>query len=197
MLVRAYQVRGHHLANLDPLDTFTPKQYDMPPPPETTLEYYGFTDRDLDREFFVGTGVLSGFLSSATGVKTLREILSNLRLAYCGTIGVEYMHIANRDQCNWLRERFEKIPDPIPREERIQILDSLTWATRFEEYLDKKHQSVKRFGLDGCESLIPGMNSIGRLGHRPGNRACGARSLPPLFMLICCRARRSLTPRCR
>ena len=92
MLIRAYQVRGHVLSDLDPL-----KLTHHAMPSELKLETYGFTDADLDREFFLGdTHLIGGFLSSKTQVRTLRDLLTHLREVYCGTIGVEFMHMQNR-----------------------------------------------------------------------------------------------------
>lgn len=89
----------------------------------------------MDKEIFVGgEGLISGFLSSGKKVTTLREVLKRLRETYCGTIGVEYMHIQERDQCDWIRERFET-PDKysFSKEERTRILDRLAWADLYDD----------------------------------------------------------------
>ncbi|MBY0406269.1 MAG: 2-oxoglutarate dehydrogenase E1 component, partial [Rickettsiales bacterium] len=95
MMVRAYRVRGHLLANLDPLDIEN-KDYH----PELSIEHYGFTDADLDREIF---------LDGSLGIKkaSLREIVAILRQTYCGNVGVEFMHIQDPDQKAWIQQRFE------------------------------------------------------------------------------------------
>ncbi|MCI10138.1 2-oxoglutarate dehydrogenase mitochondrial-like-like, partial [Trifolium medium] len=102
LLVRAYQVNGHMKAKLDPLGLEERKI-----PDELNLALYGFTEADLDREFFLGVWNMSGFLSENRPVQTLRSILTRLEQAYCGSIGYEYMHIPDRDKCNWLREKIE------------------------------------------------------------------------------------------
>ncbi|KAF2570117.1 hypothetical protein F2Q70_00002283 [Brassica cretica] len=156
LLVRAYQVNGHMKANLDPLGL---EQREIPE--DLDLALYGFTEADLDREFFLGVWQMSGFMSENRPVQTLRSILARLQQAYCGSIGFEYMHIADRDKCNWLRE---KIETPTPwrynRERREVILDRLAWSTQFENFLATKWTTAKRFGLEGGESLIPGMKEM-------------------------------------
>jgi 2-oxoglutarate dehydrogenase E1 component len=104
LLIRSYQIRGHAMANLDPLGLMKPILY-----PELTLNNYGWTDADLDREVFLPLhpDITSGFIVDGQSKKTLREILSKLKQIYCGTIGIEYMHIQSREQRNWLRERIE------------------------------------------------------------------------------------------
>ncbi|CAN8251494.1 unnamed protein product [Cochlearia groenlandica] len=156
LLVRAYQVNGHMKAKLDPLGL---EEREIPE--DLMPGFYGFTEADLDREFFLGVWRMSGFLSENRPVQTLRAILSRLEQAYCGTIGYEYMHIADRDKCNWLRD---KIETPTPRqyntERRVVIYDRLTWSTQFENFLASKWTTAKRFGLEGAESLIPGMKEM-------------------------------------
>ncbi|KAF2580264.1 hypothetical protein F2Q68_00003825 [Brassica cretica] len=156
LLVRAYQVNGHMKAKLDPLGL---EEREIPE--DLTPGLYGFSEADLDREFFLGVWRMSGFLSENRPVQTLRAILSRLEQAYCGTIGYEYMHIADRDKCNWLRD---KIETPTPRqynsERRVVIYDRLTWSTQFENFLATKWTTAKRFGLEGAESLIPGMKEM-------------------------------------
>ncbi len=88
LLVRAFQVMGHYDADLDPLG-----QDKRPPPQELDPAFYGFTDADLDRQFFLGTWNQEGFLSESRPVRTLREILDRLRETYCGPIGYEYLHL--------------------------------------------------------------------------------------------------------
>jgi 2-oxoglutarate dehydrogenase E1 component len=131
-------------------------------PVELKPEKYGFTEQDLDREVFAGSdNLISGFLSSDKKVTTIREVLKRLKETYCGTIGVEYMHIQERDQCDWIRERFETPRKySFPAEDRMRILDRLAWADQFERFLNTKYKQSKRFGLDGCESLIPGLKAL-------------------------------------
>ncbi|XP_020582994.1 2-oxoglutarate dehydrogenase, mitochondrial-like [Phalaenopsis equestris] len=156
LLVRAYQVYGHMKANLDPLGL---EQREIPEDIDPAL--YGFTEADLDREFFLGVWRMAGFLSENRPVQTLRAILNRLEQAYCGTIGYEYMHIADREKCNWLRERIETIkPRGYSQERSEVILDRLIWSSQFENFLAKKWPAQKRFGLEGAETLIPGMKEM-------------------------------------
>ncbi|KAL5719962.1 oxoglutarate dehydrogenase (succinyl-transferring) [Ranunculus cassubicifolius] len=144
LLVRAYQVNGHMKAKLDPLaleDRVIPEDLDP--------ALYGFSDADLDREFFLGVWQMAGFLSENRPVQTLRSILNRLEQAYCGSIGYEYMHISDREKCNWLRD---KIETQKPRQ--------LIWSTQFENFLATKWTAAKRFGLEGGETLIPGMKEM-------------------------------------
>ncbi|KAH0682080.1 hypothetical protein KY289_019832 [Solanum tuberosum] len=156
LIVRAYQVNGHLKAKLDPLDL---EERDIPDVLDPVS--YGFTEADLDREFFLGVWRMAGFLSENRPVQTLRAILTRLEQAYCGSIGFEYMHISDRDKCNWLRERIETpTPREYNRERREVILDRLMWSTQFENFLATKWVAAKRFGLEGCETLIPGMKEM-------------------------------------
>lgn len=159
LLVRAYQVRGHHLANLDPLHiehASTENQH----PPELTYQYYGFTDKDLDRKFTLGPGILPA-MGQTSKEMSLREIIEALKKMYCGSIGIEYVHIPDRAQCDWIRARVEK-PEPYKytHDEKKMILDRLTWSDSFERFVASKYPSEKRFGLEGGESLIPGMKAL-------------------------------------
>mmetsp|Transcript_20449 Transcript_20449/g.61577 ORF Transcript_20449/g.61577 Transcript_20449/m.61577 type:complete len:1082 (-) Transcript_20449:445-3690(-) len=156
LLLRAYQVNGHFMAKLDPLGLAS-----RPMPKDLDPALYGFEDKDLDREFFVGVWNMKGFLSEDRPVQTLRTVLQRLQDTYCGTIGYEYMHISDRDQCNWLRERIEtKDPVVFNKEKKIHILDRLAWSEMFESFLANKYAAAKRFGLEGCETLIPGMKAL-------------------------------------
>lgn len=159
MLIRAYMVRGHQLAKLDPLGIISPR-LDETKPMELDYSYYGFTQEDLDRTFHLGAGMLPGF-SATTQKMTLREILKILEDTYCGSIGIEYTHIPDREQCDWLRSKFE-IPKRVEytKEQKNVILDRLIWSDTFERFVAAKYPSEKRFGLEGCEALIPGMKSM-------------------------------------
>eukprot|EP00879_Flechtneria_rotunda_P007432 GHRR01007796.1.p1 GENE.GHRR01007796.1~~GHRR01007796.1.p1 ORF type:complete len:742 (+),score=239.80 GHRR01007796.1:134-2359(+) len=156
LLVRAFQVNGHFAATLDPLGLDK-----RPLNPELDPASYGFTEADLDREFFLGTWNMSGFLNENRPIRTLRETLDRLQETYCGNIGYEYMHIPDRDRCNWLRERIET-PELVPfsREKKMHTLDRLAWSDMFETFLANKYTAAKRFGLEGCETLIPGMKAM-------------------------------------
>lgn len=118
---------------------------------------YGFTEADLDREFYVDAPELAGLLGKKKSWK-LRELIDAYKQAYCGKIGVEYMHIADRDECNWIRDKFEGLQyEPVPKDKRILNLDRLMWADQFGQFIGNKFNTHKRFGLEGCESFIPGL----------------------------------------
>ncbi|KAJ3347699.1 2-oxoglutarate dehydrogenase E1 component [Entophlyctis luteolus] len=159
LIVRAYQIRGHQLADLDPLQIAS---RDSSKAPELDPAHYGFTERDLDRKFFLGQGILPGFLASEGKEKlTLREIIDRLKKTYAGSIGIEYGHIDDRAACDWLRQRFEvPVRYSYSKDEKLVILDRLIWSDSFERFVATKYPSEKRFGLEGCESLIPGMKSL-------------------------------------
>jgi len=161
LLVRAYQARGHEKARIDPLeirglfDGSTTASAN-----ELTTEYYGFTAADLDRHFQLGPGVLPRFAGNHSSLK-LREIVDICERTYCGSYAVEYLHIADRERCDWIRDRLE-IPNPInySTSEKAQILDRLTWSATFEKFLATKYPNKKRYGLDGGESLTPGIKAL-------------------------------------
>ncbi|CAI5758415.1 unnamed protein product [Candida verbasci] len=159
LLVRAYQVRGHQKAKIDPLGiSFGDHAY---VPKELTLDYYGFTEKDLDKEITLGPGILPRFAQGGKKSMTLREIIGNCEKLYCSSYGVEYVHIPSKEQCDWLRERIE-IPNPFKysQDQKRQILDRLIWSTSFESFLSTKFPNDKRFGLEGAEAIVPGMKSL-------------------------------------
>ncbi|KAJ1779917.1 2-oxoglutarate dehydrogenase E1 component [Coemansia sp. RSA 1824] len=160
LMARAYQVRGHHLAKLDPLGIQT-GQDESGSASELSPSYYGFTEKDMDRKFTLGPGVLQNFAKAGQSEMSLREIVQTLENVYCGSIGVEYTHIADRGQCDWIRERFE-IPQRFnySKDQKFRILDRLIWGSSFEKFASTKWPSQKRFGLEGCEALIPGMKEL-------------------------------------
>jgi 2-oxoglutarate dehydrogenase E1 component len=162
MLIRAYRIRGHLHANLDPLGL-------TPPTPHSELdpESYGFTDADWDRLIFIDN-VLG--LESAT----LRQIMDVLRATYCGTIGVEFMHIQDPAQKSWIQRRIEEIRNQTDFTDRgkVTILERLTEAENFEKFLGVKYVGTKRFGLDGCESVIPALEQIVKRGSQMGLEEC-------------------------
>ena len=148
-LIRAYRVRGHLEADLDPLGLATRGPY-----PELDYRSYGFTEVDLDREIFI-----DNLLGRERA--TLREILATLRATYCGTIGVEYMHIQVPAARAWIQEKFEKGSRPaLTAPLRKQILGTLTAAETFERFLDRRYTGTKRFGIEGAESLMPALEAI-------------------------------------
>ncbi|CAG8594156.1 9723_t:CDS:2, partial [Racocetra fulgida] len=152
LLVRAYQVRGHHLAKLDPLAIMNA---DSKFSKELDPMHYGFSKEDLNKQFSLGPGILPQFAQGGEK-KTLREIIE-----YCGPIGIEYIHIPYRVQCDWIRTRVEiPIPYNYTTEEKRMILDRLIWSNSFEKFVASKYPTEKRFGLEGCEILIPGMKAL-------------------------------------
>jgi 2-oxoglutarate dehydrogenase E1 component len=158
MMIRAYRVRGHLMADLDPLDLDTPSEH-----PELHPSHYGFTSDDYTRPIYLN-GVLG--LEYAD----LREILSVVQDTYCSTIGVEFMHIQDPDQKAWIQERIEAIHNrtDFTAEGRKAILKRLTAAESFEQFLAKKYVATKRFGLEGGEALIPAMEQVMKRGGQLG-----------------------------
>ncbi len=150
-LVNAYRVRGHLIADIDPLHAM-PVLYH----PELDIETYGLTIWDLDREFF--SGGLAGH-----EVAPLRQILDILQRAYCGKVGIEYRHIQSKDEKRWIREQIRVQfvePQPIPAEVRKQLLWKLISAEQFERFLHTKYLGQKRFSLEGCETIIPLLDQL-------------------------------------
>jgi 2-oxoglutarate dehydrogenase E1 component len=150
MLIRAYRVRGHLLADLDPLGLARNKHH-----PELDPKAYGFTDADLDREFF---------LDNVLGLEkaTLRRIVEILQQTYSARIGVEFMHIQDPDQKAWIQARMEgshNLWRPSAEEKR-ELLEQLVQAEGFERFLHVKYPGTKRFGLDGGESTVPALEAI-------------------------------------
>ncbi len=143
-LINMYRMRGHVLADLDPLGK-DPKHV-----PELDLEYYGLSLWDLDREFYCG-----GFGGKEKA--PLREIVKLLRDTYCGNIGADYMHLLDLEERRWLRNAMESTANQadLSKDDKKQILHKLNQAMAFEEFLHKKYIGHKRFSLEGADSLIP------------------------------------------
>ncbi|KAJ0424416.1 thiamine diphosphate-binding protein [Aspergillus carlsbadensis] len=162
LLVRAYQARGHHKAKIDPLGIRGEAEaFGYSKPKELELDHYGFTERDLDEEFDLGPGILPRFATDGRKKLSLREIIAACEKIYCGSYGVEYIHIPDRKPCDWIRDRFE-VPEPYKYsiDDKRRILDRLIWSSSFETFLATKFPNDKRFGLEGCESLVPGMKAL-------------------------------------
>ena len=158
MLIRAYRMRGHFHARLDPLGIEPIRDHE-----ELDPRSYGFSEADLDRKIF---------LDHVLGLEyaTLREIVAICERTYCQTLGVEFMHITNGAQKAWIQERIEG-PDKeisFTREGRRAILMKLIEAEGFEKFCDLKFTGTKRFGLDGAESLIPALEQIIKRGGNLG-----------------------------
>ena len=159
LLVRAYQVRGHQKAKIDPLGLSYGDAGGVPK--ELTLSYYGFSEADLNKQITLGSGILPRFAEGGKKTMTLREIIENCERLYCLTYSVEYIHIPSKEHCDWLRERIE-IPEPYKYnvDEKRQILDRLIWSSSFESYLASKFPNDKRFGMEGAEAIVPGMKTL-------------------------------------
>ncbi len=149
-LINAYRVRGHLIADLDPLGS-EPSYH-----PELDPANYGLTIWDLDRQFLTGTLGQAAPEAQVTTVDTLRETLETLRKTYCGKIGCEYMNIQHPEQKQWLQQRMEPQANswPLERLERIRILERLVAAEEFEHFLHARFVGQKRFALEGAETAI-------------------------------------------
>ena len=158
MMIRAYRARGHLEAKTDPLELAESIEH-----PELSPEFYGFTKDDYDRPIFIDN-VLG--LETAT----LDQILSTLRDTYCGSIGVEYLHIQDPDQKSWIQQRIENIRNQTEFTDKGKkaIYERLVDAESFERFLNKKYTGTKRFGLDGSESVIPAIEQIAKRGSQLG-----------------------------
>ena len=160
MIIRAYRIRGHLAADLDPLG-----MRDQPPHPELDPASYGFTEADMDRPIFIDR-VLGLELA------TLRDILALVKRTYCGTFALQFMHISDPEQVAWLKERIEGYGKEVSFTQRGRraILNKLVEAEGFEKFLHVKYMGTKRFGLDGGEALIPAMEQIIKRGGALGVR---------------------------
>ena len=158
MMIRAYRMRGHLAAHLDPLDLA-----EVTDTSELDPASYGFGPDDFDRPIF-----LDFVLGLETS--TIREILAILRRTYCGTFAVQYMHISDPQEKAWLQQRIEGKDKEIQftREGKVAILKKLIEAEAFERFLHKRFPGTKRFGLDGGEALVPAMEQIIKRGGSLG-----------------------------
>ncbi|MFZ4534499.1 MAG: thiamine pyrophosphate-dependent enzyme, partial [Alsobacter sp.] len=158
MMIRAYRMRGHLHADLDPLALEPRKDHE-----ELHPSSYGFTEADWDRRIFIDHVLGLEFA-------TIREMLAILKRTYCSTIGYEFMHISNPQEKAWIQERVEG-PDKeiaFTREGKRAILNKLVEGEGFEKFIDVKYTGTKRFGLDGGESLIPALEQIIKRGGNLG-----------------------------
>ena len=158
MIIRAYRIRGHLIADIDPLG-----MRDKTPHPELDPKSYGFTDADMDRPIFIDNVL-------GLQIATMRQIMDIVKRTYCGTFALQYMHISDPEQSAWLKERIEGYGKEITftREGRRAILNKLVEAEGFEKFLHVKYMGTKRFGLDGGEALIPAMEQIIKRGGNLG-----------------------------
>ena len=158
MIIRAYRIRGHLIADLDPLGMRS-----QTPHPELDPANYGFSKADMDRPIFIDNVL-------GLEVATMNEIIAIVRRTYCGTFALQYMHISNPEEAGWLKERIEGLGKEISftQNGRKAILNSLVEAEGFEKFLHVKYMGTKRFGLDGGEALIPAMEQIIKRGGQLG-----------------------------
>jgi 2-oxoglutarate dehydrogenase E1 component len=157
-LIRGYRVRGHLIADLDPLGLTQRQSH-----PDLDPATYGFGADDYDRPIFIND--LLGFRTAS-----LRQILDALKATYCGKVGVEYMHMQELEERRWIQGRIE-----VPRnqteftpEGKRAILERLTAAEQLERFLDRRYTGTKRFGLEGSESLIPALEQVIKRGGQLG-----------------------------
>ncbi|MEL7099780.1 MAG: 2-oxoglutarate dehydrogenase E1 component [Pseudomonadota bacterium] len=158
MLIRAYRIRGHLIADIDPLG-----MRDQTPHPELDPASYGFAPADMDRPIFIDQVL-------GLQIASMRQIVDIVKRTYCGTFALQYMHISDPEQAGWLKERIEGLGKEIQftREGRKAILNKMVEAEGFEKFLHVKYTGTKRFGLDGGESLIPAMEQIIKRGGALG-----------------------------
>lgn len=158
MMIRAYRVRGHLAANLDPLAIENDAEH-----PELEPENYGFTDADMGRKVYI-----DGYLG--LDYATIPEMVEILRRTYCSTIGIEFQHISSPEEKAWLQERIEG-PDKgvaFTPEGKKAILAKLIEAETFERFLHRRYPGTKRFGLDGGEAAVPALEQIIKRGGALG-----------------------------
>jgi multifunctional 2-oxoglutarate metabolism enzyme len=147
-LFNMYRVRGHLIADLDPLRLSKPTMH-----PELDPTYYGLSIWDLDREFITDIGGQSRRMELGDGLGVLRD-------AYCRTIGIEYGHVLDPEQKRWIREQVEGANEEVAEEDQAWILERLNAAEAFESFLHTKYVGQKRFGIEGAEALIPLLEAV-------------------------------------
>ncbi|KQT42885.1 2-oxoglutarate dehydrogenase subunit E1 [Aureimonas sp. Leaf454] len=160
MLIRAYRVRGHLHAKLDPLGIAAQPDNDYN---ELSPKSYGFTEADYDRKIFIDNVLGMEFA-------TLRQMVDILERTYCSTLGIEFMHISNPAEKAWIQSRIEGADKGVTftPEGKRAILNKLIEAEGFEKFIDVKYKGTKRFGLDGGEALIPALEQIIKRGGQLG-----------------------------
>src|SRR5690606_32487598 len=158
MMIRAYRIRGHLDADIDPLQLRPKSQH-----PELQPESYGFGPDDLDRPIFIDNVL-------GLEMATVRQMLEILRRTYCGTLAVEFMHIGDPEEKAWIQERIEGPDKEVSFTEmgRLAILDKLIHAEGFEKFCGVKYVGTKRFGVDGAEAIIPALEQIIKRGGALG-----------------------------
>ena len=161
-LIQVYSLRGHQIANIDPLGLMNRRV-----PGVLKLDYMGLTEADMDTEFHTG-----GLASTGNERMKLRDIITLLKTIYCGEVGAEFAHISRARERLWLRKRFEQgaTNETLSDEERLSLLEQLTSAEGIERYLHTRYVGQKRFSLEGGESLIPMLDDLIQRGGTSGIR---------------------------
>ncbi|MWQ80402.1 2-oxoglutarate dehydrogenase E1 component [Glaesserella parasuis] len=159
--INAYRFRGHLEAKLDPLNYYRWKTSQVP---ELDYRYHGFSDKDLEETFTIGRYVYN------KDTMKLGELAEALKETYCGSIGLEFMHIQDMEQKNWLQAKIESVLNKplFTKEEKVNLLTELTAADGLERYLGAKFPGAKRFSLEGSDAFIPMMKEIIRHAGRQG-----------------------------
>ena len=161
-MIRNYQESGHEMAKLDPLELQDQSQHGPHVPKHLNRlhhSYYGFSDKDLDREFYLDHPEQMGFLGQKKRW-VLKDLIDGLKKSYCSSIGVEYLHLSSEAEKRWIREQIEGSAYRHPsKEEKLLIHDRLSWSVLFAEFLATKFNTMKRFGLSGIDSFIPGIKA--------------------------------------
>ena len=163
-LIQSYRNRGHQEATLDPLDMM-----DRNPIEDLKIEFHGLSEADLDTEFYTDT------FNSGSKKSSLKNILDDLRRIYCGNIGIEYNYIMNSNERRWFQKKFEsKIESySFSKDEKLHIYERLNSAEGLAKYLAAKYPGMKRFGIDGSESLVPLVDAvIQNCGSLGANQIC-------------------------
>ena len=168
MLLRAFMTHGHLVADIDPLN-LKDVYKDSPSlakkfrfPDEHLLKLldpaaYGFTKEDLEREFYYKSPYEGAIVQQRSKWK-LKDLIKAYEDAYCKKIGVEFMHIVDREKCNWIRKQFESLQyEDIDKDEKLLMYGRLNQAHQWGVFMAQKFNTMKRFGLEGCESFIPGL----------------------------------------
>jgi 2-oxoglutarate dehydrogenase E1 component len=163
-LIQVYSLRGHQIADLDPLKLTQRRM-----PAVLKLDYLGLTKADMDTEFFAG-----GLAGSGEGRLPLREIVRILKQVYCGKVGADFAHLSRGRERLWIREHLERgmLGEPFSEEERRGILEQVTAAEGIERYLHTKYVGQKRFSLEGGDSLIPMLDHLIQWGGSAGIQEC-------------------------
>lgn len=168
MLLRAFMTHGHYVADIDPLQLkehykdspSLSKKFRFPDERLLSLlnpQHYGFTEADMDREI-VFENPFGSSISNKKKKWILRELIGAYKEAYCGKIGVQFMHIQDRDVCDWIRNKVEKLQFQQRTDgEKLHMYERLNFAHSWGSFMGSKFNTQKRFGLEGCESFVPGL----------------------------------------